>query len=124
MPRSQIPVTTVSASATAQPSQTNSDASNNHYIDSADWISGDLMLEIQNANAGSQTVTVVSNPDLSIDSLTLSNRTLTIPNGTTRVFGNFRARTFRQASDSDRLYLNPSVSTDLKFRAYRVPKAS
>jgi hypothetical protein len=103
----------------APPSQTNSDASNNHYIDTADWGSGELLLEIVSSDAGTQTVTVVANPDLNVDGLTISNRVLSIPAGATRLFNGFRPRTFRQTADANKLYLNPSVSTNLKFRAYK-----
>lgn len=121
MARTQIPISLTSTAATAQPSQTTADATNNHYVAAADWISGDLLIEIVSTDGSSRTVTVVANPDLSVDGLTVSNRTLTIPAGTTQYFSGFRPRSHKQAVDANRLYLNPSVSTTLKFRAYRVP---
>ena len=58
---------------------------------------------------------------INADGLTVSALTITIPAGVTRVCGPFRVATFKQNA-SYHLYLDPSVSTTLKFRAYRLPE--
>ena len=123
MARSQLTVTEVVRAGVAQPAEQNSDATNNHYIESTDaddcW-----WMEVRNANASSQTVTVVANPSLSSDGLTVSNYSNTIAAGATETMGPFRLATFKQAADSNRVYINPSVTTDLKFRVYKITPVS
>lgn len=123
MPRVQIPVTTLTRAGVAPPAQTDADATNDHYINAADFQNGDLVLEIVSSDAGAQTVEVVANPALSADGLTIGNLTISIPAGATRVCKQFKYQTFRQGADSNRMYLNPSVSTTLKFRAYKATDA-
>ena len=117
MARSQIPITDIARAGVAPPAQITSDATNKHYLDSQ---SGNVFLEVISSDGGSQTVVIEANPDLSNDGLTIGNLTLTIPAGATRYFGPFRKLTFKQAADLDRMYVNPSVSTNLKFRAFRL----
>lgn len=119
MARSQIPVTTITRAGATPPSQTTADATNNHYIEGTDN-TGEWFLEVISSDAGSQSVTVVANPNLSSDGLTVSNLSITIAAGVTRLCGPFKPNTFKQPSDSNRVYVNPSVSTTLKFRAYRL----
>lgn len=124
MSRSQLTVTEVVRAGVAPPAQQSSDATNDHYIASTDTADYTWWMEVENQNAGDQTVTVVSNPDLSSDGLTVSDYTNTITAGATELMGPFRYKTFRQASDSNRIYINPSVSTDLKFRVYKITPVS
>lgn len=122
MARSQLTVTEVVRAGVAQPAEQSSDASNNHYIESTD--ADDVWwMEVRNANASSQTVTVVANPSLSSDGLTVSNYSNTIAAGATELMGPFKLSTFKQTSDSNRVYVNPSVTTDLKFRVYKITPA-
>jgi len=66
-------------------------------------------------------VEIVPNPALFVaDGLTINNLSIAVSAGATRYAGPFRTSTYKQDS-SNTLYLNPSVSTTLKFRAYRVP---
>lgn len=117
MARSQIPITDIARAGIAPPSQVTADATNKHYVDSQ---AGDVFLEIISTDGSSQSVVVEANPALSNDGLTVSNLTLTIPAGATRLCGPFRKTSFRQSADLDRMYVNPSVSTTLQFRAYRL----
>ena len=122
MARSQLTVTEVVRAGVAQPAEQSSDASNNHYIESTD--ADDVWwMEVRNANASPQTVTVVANPSLSSDGLTVSNYSNTIAAGATETMGPFKLSTFKQTSDSNRVYINPSVTTDLKFRVYKITPA-
>jgi hypothetical protein len=122
MARSQLTVTEVVRAGVAQPAEQSSDATNDHYIDAAD--ADDVWwMEVRNANAGDQTVEVVANPSLSSDGLTVSNYSNTIAAGATETMGPFKLSTFKQPSDSNRVYINPSVSTDLKFRVYKITPA-
>jgi hypothetical protein len=122
MARSQLTVTEVVRAGVAQPAEQSSDATNDHYIESTD--ADDVWwMEVRNANAGDQTVEVVANPSLSSDGLTVSNYSNTIAAGATETMGPFKLSTFKQPSDSNRVYINPSVSTDLKFRVYKITPA-
>jgi len=118
MARSQITVTDIARSGTAPISQTTADASNKHYFVN----DGMTYLEIVSTDAGSQTVTVKVNPSYTADSLVVNDLTITIPAGTTRLAGPFKVYTFKQDSSND-AYVDPSVSTTLKFRAWRLTPA-
>lgn len=119
MARSQIPVTTIDRDGVEVPAYTTSDATNDHYIAAN---AGDVELEVKNENASPQTVTVVANPSVFNDGLTLNDLVLTIPAGKTYMFGPFRPNTFKQDA-AGMMYLNPSVSTDLKIRAFKREQA-
>lgn len=121
MPRVQIPINDIVRAGLAQPAQVTADATNNHYLDSN---SGNVFIEVISSDAGSQTVTVKAGDAITTDGLTLSDLTLTVAAGATKYFGPFRPRTFKQSADSNRIYLNPSVSTTLKFRAYSLTAAT
>lgn len=119
MPRVDIPVTEVDISGVAQPSQTTADATNDHSITGG--ADGRTIIEIVSSDAGSQTVEIVPNPSLFVaDGLTINNLSITVAAGATSYAGPFRTSTYKQDTDNT-LYLNPSVSTTLKFRAYRAP---
>lgn len=117
MPRVEIPVTSSVRSGVAQPSLTNGDATNDHYITGG--ADGLTLVEIVSSDAGSQTVEVVPNPSLTADGLTVQNEVITVGAGATVVAGPWRTNTFKQDA-SNTLYLNPSVSNTLDFRAYRL----
>lgn len=123
MPRTQLTVTEVVRAGVSQPAEQSSDASNNHYIDAGD-ADDTWWMEIRNANASPQTVTVVANPSLSSDGLTVSNYSKSVAAGATDIAGPFKLGTFKQTADSNRVYVNPSVTTDLKFRVYKITPVS
>lgn len=118
MPRVEIPVSEVARDGTAQPSLTNGDATNDHYVTGG--ADGRTMLEIVSTDAGAQTVEVVPAPTFTADGLSVTNLSIAVAAGATVVAGPFRTSTFKQDS-SNTLYVNPSVSNTLDFRAYRLP---
>ena len=122
MPRVDIPVTVIDRTTSDQPSQTSSNATDDHVVEGG--ADGLTFLEIENTGGSPATVVVVRNPTLAgPDDLTISDLTITIPNGDTVVRGGFRTSSYRQNAQND-LWINPSVSTDLKIRAYRLPTPS
>lgn len=105
----------------AQPSQTDSDATNDHYFTGN---AGLTILEVYNANASPQTVQFELAPGVARGlSLTSATQTETITNGGTRILGPFAPGLFNQNAAGD-VYFNPSVATDLKFRAYLLTRAT
>lgn len=117
MPRVEIPVTSTVRAGVAQPALTNGDATNDHFITGG--ADGLTLVEIVSSDAGAQTVEVVPNPNLTADGLTVSNEVIAVAAGATVVAGPWRTNTFKQNATND-LYLNPSVSGTLDFRAYRL----
>ncbi len=117
MPRVEIPVTTISRSGATPPSQTTADATNDHYIANND---GRIFLEIISTDGSTQTVTVET--PVVEDGLALDDQVISVPAGATRLAGPFSTTTFNQTGvgDENKVFINPSVSTNLKFRAYRV----
>lgn len=104
----------------SQPSQTNSDSTNDMYLTGND---GMVMLEVYNAHASTQTVLFWLAPSVAAgQSLTSATQTLSIPTVSTRIAGPFPPALFNQNQAGD-IHFDPSVSTDLKFRAYRVERA-
>src|SRR5688572_23754507 len=104
MPRVQIPVTEVDRDGVTQPSLTNGNATDDHYITGG--ADGLTVVEIVSTDAGAQTVEVVPNPTFTVDGLTVSNLSIAIAAGATIVAGPFRTNTFKQNVTND-LYLNP-----------------
>lgn len=117
MPRVEIPVTSTVRAGVAQPALTNGDDTNDHYVTGG--ADGLTLVEIVSTDAGEQTVEVVPNPSLTADGLTVQNEEIVVPAGGTVLAGPWRTTTFKQNVTND-LYLNPSVSGTLDFRAYRV----
>jgi len=117
MARTEIPVTSTVRDGVAQPALTNGDATNDHYITGG--ADGLTLVEIVSSDGGAQTVEVVPNPTLTADGLTVQNEVVDVGAGATVVAGPWRTNTFKQNATND-LYLNPSVSNTLDFRAYRL----
>lgn len=104
----------------AQPAETNSDAPNDHYLTGNE---GNVYLEVRNANASPQTVEFELSPAYAAQlAVAGGKQTETIANGTTRTLGPFPTSYFNQNEAGD-LYFNPSVTTDLKFRAYKAARS-
>lgn len=118
MPRVEIPVTEIDRDGSAQPALTNGNATDDHYVTGG--ADGRTMLEIVSSDAGTQTVEIVPSPSITADGLTVSNLVISVAAGATVVAGPFRTNTFKQDT-SGTLYVNPSVSNTLDFRAYRLP---
>jgi predicted regulator of Ras-like GTPase activity (Roadblock/LC7/MglB family) len=103
----------------SQPAQVNADATNKHYLTGND---GQVVLEVVSTDAASQTVTVQLAPGAAGGVAAVPGQTETVPAGATRILGPFAKSRFDQNAAGD-VHFDPSVSTTLKFRAYRVAKA-
>jgi hypothetical protein len=105
----------------ARPSQTSSDSTNDHYFTGNDGL---VLLEVENTNASPQTVVFHLAPGVAPGAtLTAATQSESITNGTTRILGPFPKSLFDQNSSGD-VYFDPSVTTDLKFRAVKAVKAT
>jgi hypothetical protein len=103
----------------SQPAQVNADAVNKHYLTGND---GQVVIEVVSTDAGAQTVTVQLSPAAAGGVAAVPGQAETIPAGATRILGPFAKSRFDQNTAGD-VHFDPSVSTTLKFRAYRVAKA-
>jgi len=104
----------------AQPAQTNSDAANDMYLTGNDGL---VLLEVFNNNGGSQTVQfLLAPPAVRGMAVAAGFQTETIAAAATRVLGPFPVGLFNQNAAGD-VYFDPSVVTDLKFRAYKAVRA-
>lgn len=117
MPRVEIPVTAVDRDGVTQPALTNGDATNDHFITGG--ADGLTLIEVVSSDAGPQTVEIPPNPTVTLDGLTVGNLSIAVAAGATVVAGPFRTNTFKQDTDNT-LWVNPSVSNTLDFRAYRI----
>ncbi len=116
MPRSEITVTTINRDGVAPGTQHDADSVANHYIANND---GHIYLEIVSSDGSTQTVTVET--PIVQDDLQLEDLVISVPAGATRLAGPFAITTFNQeGDDANNVFIDPSVSTTLKFRAYRV----
>lgn len=111
---------TVGTLGVAQPSQTNSDATNDMYFTGND---GNIQVEVYNANAGTQTVSFYLAPGVAAgQALNSALQTESLTTLQTKVLGPFAPALFNQNSSGD-VYFDPSVNTDLKFRIYKSVRA-
>src|SRR6188472_1831142 len=117
MPRVQIAVTEIARDGSTQPAVTNGDSTNDHYVTGG--ADGLTVLEIVSSDGGAQTVEIPPNPALTLDGLTVDNLSIAVAAGATVLAGPFRTNTFKQDTDNT-LWVNPSVSNTLDFRAYRI----
>lgn len=112
MARVAIPVTSIDRDGVAPPAQTDADASNNMQFTN----DGETFLEIVSSDAGAQSVEFLIATE--VDELAVTPRTVAIPAGETRMVGPFTA--VYDQTGTKLVYVNPSVSTTLKFRAYSI----
>lgn len=110
MPRVDIPVTQLNRTGVAPPAQINGDLTNKHQFPN----NGATIIEVVSSDAGAQTVTVET-PG-SVDGLAVADQVISVPAGATRFIGPFPTTIYNQSDGM--LYVNPSVSTTLKFRVY------
>lgn len=117
MPRVEIPVTTITRLSVNPGSQIDADSTNDHYIADND---GRTWVEI--VSSAVATESVIFETPYTLDGLSLEDHPVYVGPGATRLAGPFPISTFNQtgSGDENKLFLNPSVSTTLKFRAYRV----
>jgi hypothetical protein len=114
MARVSIPVTALSRAGVAPPAQTDADATNKNQLDSNDGLT---WVEIVSTDAGSQTVGFEI--PATVDGQSVIAKTVTVPAGATRNAGPWPVATYNQSGGP--VFIDPSVSTTLKFRAYRLP---
>jgi hypothetical protein len=104
----------------AIPAQTNADATNKHYLGPN---TGDVILEVVSSDASAQTVTIkAASADAAAG--TGGDRVEPIAAGATRILGPFEQTRHNQDHVNKQLYIDPSVSTNLKFRAYKSVRAA
>lgn len=103
---------------TTPPSQTNSDATNDHYFTGND---GSVFIEVFNNNAAQKYVDVLYSPTYAPIATVAAQREQ-VPAGATRLLGPFEDGAFNQNGDGH-VYFDPELSTDLKFRVYKVVRA-
>lgn len=101
------------------PSQVNGDATNDHYFTGND---GQTFLEVVSSSGSSQTVTIYYAPRALVGA-SVAAAVETVAAGATRLIGPFSPSKFNQNQAKD-VYFDPSVATDLKFRAYRIVRAT
>ncbi len=104
---------------TTPPTQVDGDTTNGHYFRDND---GSVILEVVSSDASSRNVTIEFNP-LYAPIVDVPGQVEAIPAGVTRILGPFANGAFDQNVNRD-VYFTPSVSTTLKFRAYKVIKAT
>ncbi len=104
---------------TTPSSQVNGDATNKHYFTGNTETE---MIEVISSDAGTQTVTLQYAPGAAGGIAAVAGSAESIPAGATRLLGPFPKSRFNQNAAGD-VYFDPSVSTNLKFRVYRVTKA-
>jgi hypothetical protein len=112
MARVSIPVTTIDRTGEAPPAQVNADSVNKNQLDAND---GRTIIEIVSSDAGAQTV-AFEIPGSLVDGQAVTPKAITVPAGATRYIGPFPKAIYNQTGGE--LFLDPSVSTTLKFRAY------
>ena len=117
MARVDIPVNEIVRAGLAQPAQVTADSTLKHKIAGND---GQTFIEVVSTDPGGQTVTIQPSPSAGADGLTISPLVLSIAAGATKYFGPFRPATFNQDNVNKELWLDPSVSTTLQFRAYKL----
>jgi len=112
MPRVQIPITAVVELGTAQPAATAGDATNDHYLSSANCI-----IECKNTSGGALDVTFVT-PFATAGGLALQDNVISVGAGAIKLV-NLAAVAFnyRQSGDSNRIYVDVT-SNSWEFRAY------
>jgi hypothetical protein len=101
------------------PSQTNGDSVNGHFLTGNDGL---VTLEVVSSDGSPQTVSIDYSPNYA-PIVDVAATAESIPAGATRILGPFAPSAFDQNSSHD-LYFTVSVSTNLKFRAYKTVKAT
>lgn len=101
------------------PGLTNGDSSNDHYyVDPT----GEVELEIVSTDAGAQSVSVHYAPRPG-DGVTTDPEVVPVAAGATVIAGPFPAALFNQNAEGH-IYVDPSVSNTLDFRARKVARAT
>ena len=114
MARTEIPVTTISRAGVTQPAQIDSDQSNGMTVPNNN---GRIFFEVENTDASPQTVGFAI--AATVDDEPVDDKLITIAAGDIELAGPFPVDLYNQEADNA-LYVNPSVDTLLKLRAYRL----
>jgi len=120
MARVEIPVTTIVRAGVAVPASVVANAALKHAVGGND---GTVWIEVVSTDAAPQTVVVQPSPSVEADGLAVSPLTLAIGAGASMKFGPFKPSTFNQDAVDREIWLDPSVSTTLTFRAYKIAAA-
>jgi hypothetical protein len=115
MARSAIVVTPITRVGVAPGAQTVADSVNKHYFVNADRV----YLEVISTDVGAQTVGIEFAPSATVDGVTPPAKSIAVPAGVTRLVGPFPAVYYNQPASQ--VFIDPSVSTTLQFRAYQLP---
>lgn len=112
MARTLIPITTIAELGTSQPSATAGDATNDHYL-----LSANCIVECKNTSGGALDVTFVTSYQTS-GGLTLQDNVITVAAGAIKLVDiHATAANYRQSGDSNRIYVDV-MSNSWEFRAY------
>lgn len=120
MSRVEIPIVTMVRGGTSRGTQVTADSVNKHVIHG---MSTGMFLEIESTDGTPRTVSIEASPDFTTDGLTVNPEIITVPAGGVVWCAPFKTATFRQNEDKD-MYVDPEVSTTLKFRVGLVPPVS
>jgi len=114
MPRTQIPITAVVETGTAQPAATAGDATNDHYLANAN-----VIVECKNTSGGALDVTFVT-PYATPGGVALADNVVNVGAGAVKLV-NLKAsgRYYTQSGDSDRVWVDVT-STSWELRAYAI----
>lgn len=104
---------------TTPPSQVDGDTTNGHYFRDNDGL---VILEVISSDGSPRNVTIEYGPQYG-PITDIPGEVQSIPAGATRILGPFAPAAFDQNSSKD-VYFTPSISTTLKFRAYKTVKAT
>jgi hypothetical protein len=113
--RSRIETTAIARAGVSPGNQRTADATNKHYVE---YAPGNMFVEVVSTDASPQNVTFKIGDAFTTDGLTVSDLVISIPAGGTQLIGPFRPKTFSQTLNANQLWVDPAVSTTLKFRAY------
>jgi len=117
MARTQIPITAIAETGTAQQTATGGDAANDHYIAGG----SDLLVECKNTSGGDLTVTFVTSYATS-GGIALEDNAIVVGTGAVKLVklkGASTRRLYEQTGDSNRIYVDVT-SNSWEFRAYGV----
>lgn len=115
MARTQIPITSIAETGTANGSATAGDATNDHYIAGGT----DLLVECKNTSGGDLVVTFVTSYVTS-GGIALEDNAITVGTGAIKLVnlkGASTRRLYEQTTDSNRIHVNVT-SNSWEFRAF------
>ena len=119
MSRIEVPVTTIARAGVSQATQITASTLNHYFTND-----GTIFIEIESTDAGTQTVTFPI-PKLIDGDLVITDLIVSIAASGKKLTGPFKVGIFNQfaagVTETDPVFVNPSVPSTLKFRAYSLP---